>query len=242
MGGHTSKTTATAVATIASSDIQTATVDDVSYTSGSNTFTLSGDGDVVDVVTQTVKVSIDTASAVTAAASSATQDQIASDLENTSSDHSVSFTQWLDDSGDTTASTVTETVTQLTDQQNLTSCFTNLDGSNIIAISGSGDVVKDFIQTSMASEVASCIMNSNETASAVAAATNAINQSATYASENPFAFVTDAIEAVARDALLFAVVAFILVVAFVLVSKELAERAARAGPPAPARAESRAAE
>lgn len=236
MGGHASKTTATDTASSVISTVQSATASSFTYSSANNTFNLSGSGNVIDVVDQTVTMTITSQTAVNSLESAQTGSDIAAAVENTVSDKGVSFTQWLDDSSDTAKSEVTTTSSEITSQIAATTCFETLSGSNLFVVSGSGNVVKDAIQSATIDSLSSCILKSDDVSASVNAMTNAINQSSTYTSENPFAFIADAAEAAVRDALVLGAIVFVLVVAFVATAKALARRGAAEddGSPAPA--------
>jgi type IV secretory pathway VirB6-like protein len=84
-------------------------------------------------------------------------------------------------------------------------------------VKGSGNVVSDNLQEQSSQLVSNCLMSGSETAKSVNDVTNTINQHSTYKSDNPFAFITDAIEGVFRSAFAVAAVVFIAVVILVLV-------------------------
>jgi hypothetical protein len=93
----------------------------------------------------------------------------------------------------------------------------SLNGTQLFIVSGTDDVVVDNMQDQTMALAQQCLMSGGQTTDVVNKSTNTVNQHSTYISKNPLAFITDAIEAALKSAMMIAAVVFIAIVILVLV-------------------------
>lgn len=186
-----------------------------SYADAGNTINVSGNDNAVVDSDQTVTVTVDS----TCVTKSATQDSINASISNAVQqalgDKSVALTQWADTSRDTTRETVTDTIESELNSTTVANCLQSLNAKNVIGISGSGNVLAHNTQTVTASAVQSCSSGAAAINAAAAAINNSANQHLSADSENPLAFIGDAIQAVLGDTLVAVAGVFILLICFV---------------------------
>jgi hypothetical protein len=91
----------------------------------------------------------------------------------------------------------------------------NLNGSNVINVSGNNNIVSKNTQTTAIKAISDCYMKSNNSSDTVSDITDGANQTNDHISDNPFAFITDAITAMAKSAMMIAGVIFVIVICFV---------------------------
>jgi hypothetical protein len=200
-----------------------------SYADAGNTISVDGDDDDVSGNVQKVTVTVSSACDAT----SMTQDSINASIANAVSqalgDKSVALTQWADTSRDSTRDTVTNTIESQLSSTTVANCLQDLNAKNVIGVSGSGDVVADNNQTATASAVQSCAAGASAINAAAAGINNSANQHLSADSENPLAFIGDAIQAVLGDTLVAVAGVFILLICFVGLIMVLHRRGRPAG-------------
>ena len=82
---------------------------------------------------------------------------------------------------------------------------------------GSGNVVENATQKQAESVMTKCIQSTDQTLQTTNDISNNVNQYSDYESKNPFAFITDAIEAILKNLMIVAVVVFVSVIIMVVV-------------------------
>ena len=131
-------------------------------------------------------------------------------------DQEQALTEWMDPA-DNQNTDITQNVTTnitFTDVQN---CLAALNGVQLFIVRGSNDVIVDNLQDQTITLAQQCLLSGGQTTDVVNDMTNTINQHSVYDSESPFAFITDAIEAVLKSAMAIAAVVFIAIVILVVV-------------------------
>lgn len=195
--------------------------------SGSNSFELDGDNDVISGVDQRITLSVDmdcvTADPLNYAFSSRVQNSALQQL----ADEQVAMTQWMDNSKDTVTSSISTDLELGVTQANSQDCMDSVNAANTFEVSGDYDVVKDVTQTYSLDTVTSCHMKDGVAFKASNRMTNTLNQHLIYTSVNPFAFITDAITAITDSIALLIAFCFIVVVCFVALFALLHHRSKR---------------
>ncbi len=221
MGGHHSKQTVAESTSVAANIVQTTAQNCISVAYGGNTVNIDGDFNNVSGVNQTVSVSVDSSCSTFASQDSTFTSDLQNAISQSLSDQEVALTEWMDDSRDDQGAYIGNQVTANFTQSTVQNCVNTLNGQNILNVTGTGNVVKDITQKMTLDLISQCILGNDQTNSVVSDITNAANQQATYVSQNPFAFITDAITAVLRSAMLTLAILFIVFICFILLFKAL---------------------
>lgn len=215
MGGHESKQKINVSTNVAANIVQNTAQNCINVAYGGNTFNINGNYNDISGVTQTVSISINSTCSTFASQDSTFNSDLANALSQVLNDQEVALTQWMDNSKDDQETNITQNVTANFTQTTVQNCVNNLNGYNIFNVSGDGNVVKNITQTATLSVISQCLLQNGQTSDVVSNITNTVNQHGTYTSENPLAFITDAIEAVLKSAMVIAAVIFIVLVCFV---------------------------
>ena len=215
MGGHTSKQSIKASTSIAANIVQNTAQNCINVSYGGNTFSIDGNYNDISGVSQTVSVAVSAGCSTFAGQNTTFSNDLSHALTQFYDDQEVALTQWLDNSRDDQETNISQSVTANFTQSAVQSCVNNLNNINIFSVTGNGNVVKDVTQTVTLNVLSQCLLQNGQTNDVVSTITNTINQHGTYTSENPLAFITDAIGAVAKSALAVAAVIFIVIVCFV---------------------------
>lgn len=132
-------------------------------------------------------------------------------------DQEIAMTQWLDPGGDLQITDIVQNVTTNVTFKDVQNCIDSLQATQLSIVRGNNDVIVDNIQEQTMNLASTCMMRGDQTVDVVNDVTNTINQHSTYTSKNPFAFITDAIEATIKSAMAIAAVVFIAFVILILV-------------------------
>jgi hypothetical protein len=131
-------------------------------------------------------------------------------------EQTVALTQWLDGSGSNQSTNIKQNVQTNFTQSTVQSCVNNLNGYNILNVSGTGNVVKDVTQKATLSVISQCLVQNSQTNSVISSITNTANQHAEYKAANPLSFLADTFNALAKSLAAAAVLGFILLICFVV--------------------------
>lgn len=217
MGGHHSSQTMSAttdLVTNASLDIAQGCL---SYASGSQTMSIQGSGNVFEGNVQKANIVVKTDCFDRATQDGKFKLHLTDSISQSLKDQEQGLTEWLDPSGDDQTSSITESVTTNITLENVQNCVTNLNGSQVFVVPGDHNIVIDNMQDQSMTMASHCLMKNGQTTKAVYDVTNIFNQHSDFKEKSPFAFITDAIEALAKSALAIAAVVFIAIVILVLV-------------------------
>lgn len=229
MGGHTSKQTVAVSTRVAASIVQNTAQSCISIAYGGNTVAINGDYNSVQGVDQQVSVAVNSDCSTFAAQNSTFAADLADSLTQVLADQEVALTQWMDDSTDDQDSSIRQSVTASFTQDTVQNCINNLTGINNLYVSGDGNIVRGVTQGATLNVISQCLLQGRLTSAVVSDITNTVNQHGTYASQNPLAFITDAVQSLVRSAILAAAAVFIVVICFVLLF--VAVRRRRRAPP-----------
>ena len=226
MGGHQSKQTVDDTLDISATSITSNIITDHVTVKSQNTINVDGSSNYIDDVNQTLNVTITAEAWSNFNNKSAIQDDIINNIAQKIEDKGVATTQFLDKSKtDITARIHTHVETDIT-MKNLTECTNNYSNGNTINISGSNNFFKDIKQNATVAIIAKCSMESNSVQDFATTVTTAMNQYSSSVSENPFAFITDTIQTIAKSGMMLIAVIFIVLICFVLLIKLLHKRKA----------------
>lgn len=230
MGGHHSKVTNKDSTSVITDALLDTAQNCVQYVVGDQTIATYGTGNLVQGNIQDMSLRLDAGCVqrTTQAADFETklQAQIAQKLK----DQEVALTQWLDGGKTSVSSSVSNTVRTNITVKTTQNCLTRLSGTQLILTSGNANVVMDNAQRQVQNVVGQCLQDGTQSARASTDISDLINQYASYTSENPFAFITDAITAVLKSAIAIFAIIFIAIIILVAVSR-LARRPAKPPPP-----------
>jgi hypothetical protein len=237
MGGHQSVQSVSISTNVVGSAVQKVTQSCISYVNSDNVLAVSGDGNVLGDVTQTMSVSVNSVCSANITQNAKFQNSLANSVSELLKDQEVSMTQWLDNSQDDSNAAIQQNVTTNVTSTTVQTCLDNINSQNILNITGSGNIIKDAVQSSTVSMISHCLLSQGQTSQSVNAITNTVNQHSTYTSKNPLAFMSDAIESVIKSVIMIAAVIFIVVICFIgifIVLRKRKRNAAAATPAAPA--------
>ena len=221
MGGHQSKQTVDDTLDISTSSTANNSNINAITVSSSNTGIISGDSNIVSGVTQTVEVTITADVWSNVKSDTDLQTSVSQSMQQKIEDKSVAMTQFLDKSKTDISNIVNNHVTQDVTVNNITKCTNAFNQSNTLIISGSNNYVKNYHQAVVATILADCSMDSASTQQFGTTMTTALNQYSSSVSENPFAFITDTIQTIAKSGMMLIAVIFIALICFVLLFKLL---------------------
>lgn len=217
MGGHQSKQTVGVSALVAANVVQNTTQNCINVMYGDNVITVNGNYNVISGVNQSVSISIDSTCSTMAAQDSTFQADLEAAVSQSLSDQEQAMTSWMDNSGDDQGMSFKQSVTTNFTQTTVQNCVNTLNGTNILNINGSGNVVKDIVQTSTLNLISQCLLGNEQTTKTIVDITDTANQQGVYKSESPFAFLGDAFEAVAGSAIKIMAIIFIVIISFVFI-------------------------
>lgn len=238
MGASHSVTTSV-VESSAASAVQKSTQNCTTFVNGSNSIVVDGDGNVVGDVDQKLFLRVNAECMQGSQLSAGLVQSLSAQLSSDLSDKSVALTQWMDNTKDTVKSAVSQSVSSSIDLESVQACGKTIDGDNTLTITGSDNVVEDVTQSKVASLFQTCLFKDDSSAQSSASAATVANQNLASTSENPLAFIGDAVDAAFSDAAhsiaaVFIVFICVLGMYFALRSPRHAGAGAAKGSPAPA--------
>jgi hypothetical protein len=216
MGGHQSTQSVNSSAKLAATVVQTATQDCINVGSGENIVNVNGNYNVIDGVKQNLSLSINSSCPVLTGQDSTFQAALSNALTNTNASQSVALTEWINNTRNTQESNINNQLQTNLTQSTAQKCLSSLNGANIQNISGSGNVVKNVAQNVSLNVISQCLMKNGQTNNMVSDITNTVNQHSVYKSENPFAFITDALTAISSNVVYTVALIFVALVFFAI--------------------------
>ena len=197
------------------SAVQDVTQNCINSADSSNIINVDGRGNIISGNTQNVRVTVKSDcvqnSSQQANFESKLQDTIAQSLNT----QSVAMTQWMDNSSNDADSTLKQNISASVLSESVQSCLNSIVAQNTINVDGDGNVIIKNSQDDVNELMSNCLLKDGQTSAIVNNLTNTVNQHSVYKSENPFAFITDSIAAVAKSAMLLFAAIFIIIVCFV---------------------------
>lgn len=216
MGGHQSTQSVNDVTKTVSNSIQQVTKSCISYAQTDNTVAVAGTANAVSNITQTVSIQVNSQCASKLVQNSNFQNSMQNSIVQQLKNKSIALTEWMDGSKDNNQTNIEQIVGTNVTSKTVLNCVNNLNSRNIITVAGTGNVVNDVVQKNTVDAISNCLLSNTQASNAVSNITNAINQGAVSKSENPLAFITDAIGTVAKSGMMtMAAIAFIIIICFV---------------------------
>ena len=195
--------------------VQSTTQNCASFVDSGNQALVTGNGDVISNVAQQARVVYSASCPMTSASGADLSSVLDSAITGALGNTQVALTQWMDTSRDTVKTGISQAFTSAVTTETLQNCMGTVSGTNLLQVDGSGDVVYKLYQSQSADVLKNCAFGSSTGASVVADMTAAANQSLTATTKNPFAFLTDAFDAIASHFAYAAAAVFIFVVCLV---------------------------
>ena len=231
LGGHQSRQTVNATTSVVSNAVQNVTQTCITYVYGSNTFNISGDGNVVSGVNMKIGIRVDSTCTEEVTGKDTFQNVLQDKISQLLKDQEVAMTQWLDNSKDETKTNIKQSIENNITSNTVQTCVNKINMQNLFNISGNSNVVKNVLQEGTANVISKCMLTDDHVASTVNDVTNTINQHSEYESQNPFAFITDAIEAIMKNAMVVIAIIFIVVLCFIGLFMVLRRKKGGTAPP-----------
>jgi hypothetical protein len=215
MGGDQSKQTSSMSESIATSVANESLQNCFEYMSGDNLLVENGSGNYIADSSQRVTATV----RQNCVSQNVNYSQIESDL-STKLDQNISatttaLTQWLDNSSTNNSSRIVSNVSTSLLNTSTQNCIQTTSVSNTISVSGRSNIINGALQDISDDIILNCALSNSDSSDAINSITDSTNQKSTYSSENPFAFLTDAIEALFKDAIVGVGVVFIALVCFI---------------------------
>ena len=214
MGGHQSKQTVSMTSKILTKATYNSTQNCISVGEGSNVFSLYGDHNVVENVSQNTTLSVDSECSQNISQNQDFQTQLANTVVDSLKTQEVALTSWMTPGKSTQSSNVDNVVKNNITTNLVQNCLTQLSGTNVFSLVGSSNVVRGVMQSLTENKFGGCLGANSQVVKTSADVTNAVNQTMSDVQKNPFAFITDAIQSVVKN---IAVLGGIALVALVMV-------------------------
>ena len=216
MGGHQTKQTVLQSTKISADVVQKTTNNCLTTVFGQNCLNVSGTGNRVSGTTQSVTIGKKTSCSTLAKQNNTFENDLKSAISQALEDKQVAGTQWMDTSKDENLLAIKRDIEARFTQETVQACVDNITVGNCINVHGSYNTVEDVKQTAVADAIASkCVLDDEQTSHMVNKITDTANQHATYTSENPLAFIGDAIKGIANSIAAVAAVIIIVMICFV---------------------------
>jgi hypothetical protein len=217
MGGHVSKQAVAVSSKVVTNAAMKATQNCLSLMEGNQVISIDGSNIIFSGNTQKLSLSVNSQCVSQMSQNGEFENKITDTITQELKDQEIAATQWLDPSADIQSTDIVQNVTTNITFDHVQNCINSLQGTQIIVVRGSNDVVANNIQEETMNLASTCMMSGSQAVDVINDLTNTVNQHSTYVSKNPFAFITDAIEAAIKSAMALAAVVFIAIVILVLV-------------------------
>lgn len=224
MGGHQTKQSVEVSTNIVSNVIQNTTLNCFTSTVGNETIAINGDYNIVDGVRQDITINVKSDCLADVTNKNKFNDKLSTSISQLLKDSEVALTQWADTSKDDTNAKVTNTITQTVTDTTVVTCVNSVKDQSVLSVTGNNNVVRNIVQNTVTNYIAECLLKQNNNVTMTNDISDIVNQHSTYDSENPFAFITDAIEAVMKSAMVFLAVIFIIIVCLVAIFMALHQK------------------
>jgi RNA-binding protein YhbY len=217
MGGHVSKQTVDVSTNLVTNASLNVAQNCLTYTQGDQVIDIYGSGNIFKGNTQRASLKVDSNCVAQIGQNGTFKEKLNNSIAQELKDQEIALTQWLDSSEDDQFTDIANKVTQNITFEDVQNCINTLQGTQLFIVRGNNDVIVDNLQEQTMTLASKCKMGGGQTFDVVNDVTNTVNQHSTYTSKNPFAFITDAIEATIKSAMAIAAVVFIAIVILVLV-------------------------
>jgi len=222
MGGHHSKQTVNNSVDIVSNVLFKQTQNCIGISEGKNFIGVFGDGNVVDGVYQDLSVNLDQRCVDQVTNQEKFQSNLKNGVVQSLKDREVALSEWINAGGDTQESDIIDSITTNLTSKVAQKCMLSLSGMNVLVLKGTGNVVENITQEQSEQLISNCLQTSNQAIKTTGDISNSVNQHSNHVSENPLAFISDAIEAVSNNSLHLVIIAFIafvlLILSFIMLS------------------------
>lgn len=230
MGGHYSTQTVKE-----SSDVLTSAVFDqaqncTTVSQGRNVIHI-GQGKDLGPITQNVTIQVDSACVSRTLAQGDFQQEVSNSIAQKMRQKEIALLEWMSAGGADQTSDIQNNVTTNIQSQTVQSCMATLNGSNVIdagSLTGGGPIS----QAIDLSGVQKCFQGTKQGYTSSADLSNTVNQYSQYEAQNPLAFISDAFVSVFQSIIATAAIAFIVIVALVLLYHALKDHEHAAAPTA----------
>ena len=217
MGGHHSKQTVGVSTDLVTNASLNVAQDCLAFMDGTQVISIYGSGIIFKGNIQRATLSVDSKCVSQMGQQGEFENKLTDSITQTLKDQEIAMTQWMDPSGDNQTTDIVQNVTTNITFNDVQNCIDSLQGTQLFIVRGNNDVIVDNMQEQTMNLASTCMMSGGQTVDVVNDVTNTVNQHSTYTSKNPFAFITDAIEAAVMSAAAIAAVVFIAIVILVLV-------------------------
>jgi len=219
MGGSHSSLSVKASSEITAKSVQTLIQNCLTTSVGDNELIIDGSGNTVDNLHQRVSISVNASCQALNDQSGKFQDQMTSAVAQNLKANSVALTQWMDNSRQDSNSQLSQRVATEMDQKTVQNVVNNINGKNIVTIKGDNNLVSNTSQEAVLDLISQGLAGSQQATSAAASIAVSANQHQVSKSENPLAFIGDAIREVVGTTVGLIALTFILIVVLVLLYK-----------------------
>ncbi len=233
MGGHHSSQKVNITSKMLTKATYNSTQNCITVAQGSNVFSLYGDNNVVENVDQTTTLSVNSQCSQKLSQDQDFQSKLASKVVESLKTQEVAMMSWMTPGKSTQESNVNNAVETNITTNLVQNCLTQLSGTNIFSLVGSGNVVRGVVQSMTESKFGDCLGSSSQVVKTASDVTNAVNQTMSDLQKNPLAFLTDAFQSVVSNIVLFGGIAVVAMVLIVVIAIALHKRKKRPAPPAP---------
>jgi hypothetical protein len=226
MGGHSTKQTVTANTSLVSNMYMSTTQNCLTVSQGTQVMYVGGSGNVFENNQQSMTLGADMKCVQNSVNQTKVNQNIQNEIVQKLKDQQVAMTQWLDTGKTEVSANIEQKVETTITINTIQNCIAGLTGKQIMAVSGQGNVFRNNVQTQALTVVTQCVQGSQNTQDMTTDIANTINQHSEYKSENPLAFITDAIQNVIKSVIMVAAIAFIVIVAMVFLFMVLKPKSA----------------
>ena len=214
-GGHSSMMSVSDTTSVVATAVQLVTQGCVSHANGSNVLFVSGDsGDSINT-NQSISMQINSTCVAGVTQSSSFQNKLQAQISQQLKDKEVALTQFLDNSHDSTWATINQSVQTNVSSTTVQTCLDSINAQNAINVSGTDNTTVNAVQSQSAKIVSSCLLKQGQASKAINDITSSVNQHSTYDSENPLAFIGDAVDSALKSAMMMIAAVFIVLICFV---------------------------
>ena len=219
MGSHTSKQSVATSTSLITKSVLDVTQDCMQIAVGKQVMKIDGSDNVFKGNTQTASMKIDAGCMDRMSQDNNFSTRLNDTIAQKLKDQTVAGLGWMDPGGDDQSTSISQNITSGITFTDVQKCLSEMNNTQLMVVSGSDNVVADNLQEQSMSIASKCIMGGSQTADVSNDVTNTVNQHSDYDAENPFAFITDAIESTISSSMAILAIAFISIVILVLVFK-----------------------
>jgi hypothetical protein len=215
MGGHQTKQSVEQSTKIGANVMQKTVSNCLTTTLSQNCLNVSGSNNYVSGVHQSVSIGRDAKCSTFASQNNTFKNDLKSSITQALEDKEVAGLQWMDTSKDENTVAIKRDIEATFTQETVQACVDNHVVGNCINVTGTSNTVENITQEAVLNSFSDCILSEKQTSEMVNKITDTTNQHATYTSENPLAFIGDAMKAIATSIAAVAAVIVIVLICFV---------------------------